>query len=551
MRVRALLLALFVVSLLAATPSAIGALDLDMVVWQLSRDYPGAEENDSALPARTVYIKTHDGTSWMSVYDDHPYAVSGPESIRRLIDIYGSQGIGVAAWFVPKGQDIETQLRMAKQVIDTGVTALYADLEPFAGFCNQDCDFLSNLWARVRQERPTARLGVIYDPRTQLWAPSATAKWLRHADEALPMCYWETFAGQPPWDDPAGCVLQSFNDLRTLVPGRNLAFAPMLQGDSSPVAFTAAMDAALAVGATNVSVWRRGVVPMEVWDAIGSYDDGKRPCWVYRTDGCLVKGSSSNAVYLLQGGARFQIADPAAITRMGFSWSSVQAVSDVFISMLPTIPQDGTLLKEEDSPLISVVYSGARFAIPSPDEFQALGLDPLKVRKIPLGALAQVPVIPNDYSRFRELQSVVDYTVIEAQRVGLDEDRLAVLLNSGRSSKSYSIPAGALAQVPPLAEALGDATCDGAVDAVDSLQLLRRIAGLSNLGVCAKALGDVDCSAGVDARDALMILRYVAGLAASGTDGCPAIGGLALTSTTALAEPPPVTPSTSSQTLTR
>ena len=58
-----------------------------------------------------MYIKTHDATDWMATYDNHPQAVSGPESIRALIQSYAAQGIEVAAWFVPKGLDFTGRCR--------------------------------------------------------------------------------------------------------------------------------------------------------------------------------------------------------------------------------------------------------------------------------------------------------------------------------------------------------------------------------------------------------------------------------------------------------
>src|SRR3990172_3306191 len=91
------------------------AMEIEAVIWQLETDYPGARANDQSLPIRTVYIKPHDGTDWMATYDDHPKAVAGPDSIRQLIDVYGGQGIRVVAWFVPKGHDIETQVRKTEQ----------------------------------------------------------------------------------------------------------------------------------------------------------------------------------------------------------------------------------------------------------------------------------------------------------------------------------------------------------------------------------------------------------------------------------------------------
>lgn len=76
---------------------------------------------------------------------------------------------------------------------------------------------------------------------------------------------------------------------------------------------------------------------------------------------------------------------------------------------------------------------------------------------------------------------------------------------------------------PPPAP-LGDTTCDGVVDAIDALFVLRSVAGLGPAPDCI-ARGDVDCDTDLDAVDALGILRYVAGLSTLVGYGCPQIGG--------------------------
>ncbi|HZP26804.1 MAG TPA: dockerin type I repeat-containing protein [Dehalococcoidia bacterium] len=246
---------------------------VDVFVWELSKDYPGANSNDSQLPIRDVYIKTHDGTDWMSTYDSNPNAISGPPALQSLMATYQSQGIGVTAWFVPKGTDVDKQVAMAEQVIDSGVEALYADAERWNGFCAADCSFLATtFWARLRAERPNATLGVIYDPRPQHWDASATAQWLASANVALPMCYWESYLGQTPWGDPKGCVDQAHADLDKLAPGRPLTYAPILQGSTDPVRMQQAMRAAYQNNTDHMSIWRRGVTPAEVWAAITAYN---------------------------------------------------------------------------------------------------------------------------------------------------------------------------------------------------------------------------------------------------------------------------------------
>lgn len=257
----------------ATSPGVRPQFSIEAVIWQLGRDYPNAAGgDDSALPINAVHLKTHDGTEWMSVYDDHPNAISGPGALRNAIATYEAQGIETIGWFVPKGTDIDTQLRMAQQVIDAGVAALYADIEVYEGFCHADCAYLAReFWPRLRSSRPDAELGVIYDPRPRHRGRVGLYDWLRGADTALPMCYWADFVNQPPWNDPAGCVKQAEADLRVSTSLVTPAYVPMLQGAAPADEVQQALTATKAVGASRVSIWRRGVVSADVWAAIADY----------------------------------------------------------------------------------------------------------------------------------------------------------------------------------------------------------------------------------------------------------------------------------------
>jgi hypothetical protein len=78
----------------------------------------------------------------------------------------------------------------------------------------------------------------------------------------------------------------------------------------------------------------------------------------------------------------------------------------------------------------------------------------------------------------------------------------------------------------------GNVDCDGDVDAVDALKVLRYVAGLTvsqtlpcpGIGQGAPVFGDVDCNGGVNAVDALRILRHVAKLENNLPPECPEIG---------------------------
>lgn len=244
-------------------------ISVEPFVWAFKEDYPGVEPADWKLPIDTVYVKTHEGTTWMSKWDDNSNEIYGPDAVRRMIGEYKKAGIRTIAWFVPEGKNYEGQLAWARAVIDAGVDGLYADIEPYPGFCDQDCAAIAeNFWKKLRIQRPDAELGVIYDPRPQHWEKSGIYGWMSVADVALPMCYWETFAGQSPWGDPRGCIFRAASDLKTLGAGRDIEYVPIFQGDTSPEAMKTAIAALEPVGADRMSIWRRGIVQPPVWNAI-------------------------------------------------------------------------------------------------------------------------------------------------------------------------------------------------------------------------------------------------------------------------------------------
>jgi hypothetical protein len=496
-------------------------IGVEPVVWTFGHDYPGANPSDVDLPVTSVYIKTHDGDDYMSRWDTHPSAISGPNDIRELIAKYGAQGIDVYAWFVPVGLNVERQLQLALEVIDSGVKGLYADLEPFEGFCFQDCWYLAeHFWQPLRQLRPNAQLGVIYDPRTWWLEPSATAAWLQSADVALPMCYWESYAGQGIFGDPAGCVNQGYVDLAWLAPGRNLEYVPMLQGDTSPERFVAAMDAALGLGSSRVSVWRRGVVSADTWNAAANYAGPiMRPCWAYLEDGCYFREWSSPTVYVIQSGARFTAGDVGSLGDM-----EVRVAPDGVASRIPTMPREDSLLKEANRDEIYVVRGGARFWVPSPEIFEGMGFDWNAVRTVPRGALDSIPLVPPDYTRVTEYLRGGDFVIIDGQKLPVDDARRSQLARLGKGMTLYVAPPGWLDTVPAVVSTAGDASCNSAVDTVDALQVLQNSGGISHLGLCIPDEGDVDCDGDVDTVDALWTLRYVAALPNETRDGCRPIG---------------------------
>ena len=476
--------ALFAVLLILITSTRIespGAqpvgINVEPVVWQFNQDYPGANARDSQLPVNTIYIKTHDGINWMSKWDTNPAAISGPDRLRQVVDYYRSHGIDVVAWFVPKGGEIEAQVAMANAVIDTGVRGLYADIEPYPGFCDLDCWWLSQtFWARVRAERPNASLGVIYDPRPWWWTPSGINGWISQADVALPMCYWDVFVDQPPWNNPAGCVTFAHSDLPFLGPTRPIQYIPMVQGDSTPEKLLASVQAAQSVGATSVSIWRRGVMTGETWDALRTVvaprpdpqtQPDVAPPWEPPcvNDGCVLNSIDGTRKWVVYAGAKFpvdeelahavaanpgQVAAPEMLVTVpdmpadGTVFRTIEADSSYVVSggalfpvdlesipavpvvapaavleQIPAMARNGTLLKEAGEETIYIAAGGALYPL-DPPLFRGLGLREYNINHVCDGGLARLPVVPDAATILRGLN--IHRYVPEWGRFDLDPD---------------------------------------------------------------------------------------------------------------------------------
>ena len=95
-------------------------------------------------------------------------------------------------------------------------------------------------------------------------------------------------------------------------------------------------------------------------------------------------------------------------------------------------------------------------------------------------------------------------------------------------------PTPVLPTPTPAPPSPGDINCDGRVDAVDAMMILRYGAGMtvSQYDPCPgigapndqDLFGDVDCDDDVDSADSLAVLRFTVGLPVNLTPGCPSVG---------------------------
>lgn len=108
--------------------------------------------------------------------------------------------------------------------------------------------------------------------------------------------------------------------------------------------------------------------------------------------------------------------------------------------------------------------------------------------------------------------------------LGAGQQTEASRINAGEKSRSVST----LQAITPM----GDVDCNGSVNAIDALKVLRYTINLSvaqapgcpPIGTDGPPLqGDIDCNEIVDLVDSLKIFRYVAALSVIQTEPCPDI----------------------------
>ncbi len=267
--------------------------------------------DDAALPFSEVYVKTHDGLSWMSSYDrglvsdEHGdpdtgrIHVTGSESITRIADrIYRPQGIVLVPWFVANGRieptvlpvNIDgTTLSVAGAEGDmAGVAAVAAAsgrLRSRVGVLDLEPSNHGPFWRDDLGAGPT-EVDEYVEAFTEsggdeLWiAPDARDPWLDrvsfeiwalHAEvvtRVLPQVYWRAFRVEPE-DAVARAVAVLTRGGWSDVSGIH----PILDGDASAMEMTRAIRFAHRIGCGGVSIFQRKNLSQSTADAVIALDD--------------------------------------------------------------------------------------------------------------------------------------------------------------------------------------------------------------------------------------------------------------------------------------
>jgi hypothetical protein len=111
-----------------------------------------------------------------------------------------------------------------------------------------------------------------------------------------------------------------------------------------------------------------------------------------REDGALLKEESTDPTFVIFGGAKFWIPSPAEFEALGYDSANVKTVPNGGLASITSVPHDGTLLKERSTDPVFLIKGGKKFHISSPTRFHELCLYWENLRVVPDAALATIPV---------------------------------------------------------------------------------------------------------------------------------------------------------------
>jgi hypothetical protein len=104
-------------------------------------------------------------------------------------------------------------------------------------------------------------------------------------------------------------------------------------------------------------------------------------------DGFLFREAGSKATYVVQGGAKFWIPSVEEFQAMGHTWDKVEVVPPGSLSFLRDRPPEKTLMRERDDNHVYYFENGQKRWVSSPENLQKMGFSFSDVKIVPSGGL--------------------------------------------------------------------------------------------------------------------------------------------------------------------
>jgi hypothetical protein len=215
----------------------------------------------------------------MSEYDRSRYAVSGPDQVQVLAEYFEGAGVPFHAWCVVHGSSPLTEAQMAASVALSGARSVYLDVEPHAGFWRGTSADAAAYGAELRRLAPEANIVLSIDPRPWVVKSTPVREFVLFSNAIAPQNYWRTFDTRANYDRFEACGYQIPSDGitpefllsvgRSELTGYGLPLIEVGQGNTDDAGeWVRFIDAACTTGVGFVTVWRYGVTPNSVFNAL-------------------------------------------------------------------------------------------------------------------------------------------------------------------------------------------------------------------------------------------------------------------------------------------
>jgi hypothetical protein len=249
-------------------------------VWRFSTDGPPAQIAATLAAARSgVIMKTHDKTDWMAKWDPSPDAVTGPERVAALAQLFETAGVPFHAYAVVEGLDPVREAQMAAEVFAAGARSLFIDLEPWQGYWKGTPDTARIFGEELRRLQPNATIITAIDPRPWALGGIPLAEFAAFSNALAPLVYWTSFdtpnnrdaypqSGDPPPEGPIPPEVVLDVSAKVLQ-GFGLPLRPVGQGASDTSLWARFLDHSALTGMPELSVWRYGVTGGDVLSLLG------------------------------------------------------------------------------------------------------------------------------------------------------------------------------------------------------------------------------------------------------------------------------------------